>query len=121
MQNLQIGETVTHWGHMTLTMGDRLKLVREERGDDQETFVELFNERAKRYGLRVRMDKTKLSRTENGREISLGEGVVFMSLDKKRRSLVWLALGREYETRGGAGEEPDGQTARTAEGGRKSR
>lgn len=122
MQNLQLSQSVTFWGQMTETPGDRLKLVREGRGEDQDTFAERFNAAAKRYGLRARMDKTKLSRTENGREISLDEAVVFMSLDAERRTLVWLALGRDYETRPVNGDtEGDLTRSRLAEGGGRKR
>lgn len=82
---------------MIETQGDRVKAVREARAEDQETFAKQFNAAATRHGYRVGMDKTKLSRTENGREISLDEAVVFMSLDPKKRDLLWLATGRFYE------------------------
>lgn len=82
---------------MIETQADRVKAIRESRGEDQEAFARHFNDAATRYALRVRMDKHKLSRTENGREISLDEAVIFMSLDPKKRDLLWLATGRFYE------------------------
>lgn len=77
-----------------LNVGDRVRMIREARGEKQPEFAAAMNGAAKALGVDERYDNTKVSKMEiGGRAVSLDDVRVIASLDPEKRGLLWLAWG----------------------------
>lgn len=80
------------------SIGDRIREIRELRGEKQPEFAAALNAAAKRLGIAARYDNTIVSKMEIARrDVGLADVLVISSLDKKRRGREWLAWGRSPE------------------------
>lgn len=79
---------------MSDTVGDRVRAIREGRGEKQPEFAAAMNGAAKRLGISERYDNTKVSKMELGtRDVSLADVMVIADLDHEKRGRDWLAWG----------------------------
>ncbi len=79
---------------MPETVGDRVRMIREERGEKQPAFAAALTEAAKRLDLSIVYDNTMVSKMEVGRrDVDLNDVRVIASVDKQQRGREWLAWG----------------------------
>lgn len=81
------------------TIGDRIRKVRERRGEKQPEFAAAMNEAAQVLGIADRYDNTKVSKMEIGsRDVTLQDVQVIASIDPEKRGRRWLAWGDTPQT-----------------------
>lgn len=79
---------------MPHNVGDRVREIREARGEKQPEFAVALNLAAKRLSIDVRYDNTTVSKMEVGRrEVTLLDVAVISSIDPHGRSKEWLGWG----------------------------
>lgn len=76
--------------------GERVKEIRVDRGEGQEQFAGVLEERLRALGVPSQFDKSKVSKTERGgRDLTPEEVAVLVEIDPAERGLAWLVFGRE--------------------------
>lgn len=79
---------------MAETVGDRVRAIREERGEKQPQFAKTLTEAARRLDLSISYDNTMVSKMELGRrDVGIEDVRVIASVDKQNRGREWLAWG----------------------------
>jgi transcriptional regulator with XRE-family HTH domain len=78
------------------TTGDRMRSIRELRGEKQPEFATELTRAAKRLRLDVTYEGSKVSRLESGRQIfTLEDVTIVASVDPEKRGREWLAWGED--------------------------
>lgn len=76
--------------------GGRFRSIRERRGETQEAFAQSLTRLAGELGMPVDYDGQGISTRETGRRaLDIEDYLLAVRLDPDRRSLIWLALGRD--------------------------
>jgi transcriptional regulator with XRE-family HTH domain len=80
------------------TVGDRVREIREERGEQQPEFAASMTKAAKELGIAETYNNTMVSKMETGgRKVTLEDARVIARLDRKKRGRSWLAWGDATE------------------------
>ncbi len=77
-----------------VAIGERVKEIRESRGESGEAFAASYQKAAKSFGLQIKFDRHKLSRLEGGgRRLTAEEAAIFSAMDPEERPTTWLIFG----------------------------
>lgn len=83
---------------MSDSVGDRVRAIREARGEKQPEFAAALTAAARRLGITETYDNTMVSKMEVGRrDVGLIDAAVIASLDPSERGRSWLAWGDQAE------------------------
>ena len=95
------------------SIGDRVRSIRELRGEKQPEYATALNAAAKRLKLPKNYSVSTISRLETGRqEITLEDVLIIAAVDPEKRGRDWLAWGDSAVSVA----EPRARTTQTASG-----